>query len=208
MNEIKNKTMIDSTGHYTKPLIFNQGLIVTRTFAPREYIKKDGKKSDAWLPEIRICEANEYSPVKISGRNIIAKSPAKIVELFFTPDYNGKKSNEKDNIISKFEKAFIPEEKNEIGDILVYKYNSTGRYDSLLTPGQISYSDVDNRDITLHGPQNELEKMIIFSASNLPSINYDLTFSAPCCATGNKKCLFKISKEEISFLAKKVVEEF
>lgn len=208
MNEIKNKTMIDSTGHYTKPLIFNQGLIVTRTFAPREYIKKDGKKSDAWLPEIRICEANKDSPVKVRGRVIIAKSPAKIVELFFMPDYNGKKSNEIDNIIYKFEKAFIPEEKNEIGDILVYKHNSTGRYDSLPTPGQIVYSDVDKRDIALHGSQNELEKMILFSASNFPSINYDLAFNSPCCAAGHKKCLFKISKEEISLLAKKVAEEF
>ena len=207
MDEIKNKTMINSTGHYTKPLIFNQGLIVTRTFAPREYIKKDGKKSDAWLPEIRICEANKDSPIKIRGRSIIAKSPAKIVELLFTPNYNGKKEKT-DNIIYKFEKAFIPEEKNEIGDILVYKHKSTGRYDSLLTPGQITYSDVDNRDITLHGLQNELEKMIILSASNFPSITYDLTFIAPCCTTGNKKCLFKISKEEISLLAKKVAEEF
>ncbi len=205
MKEIPNERFVEK-GMYVNPLTFRNGLIVARAFPPRGYIKKLGKEGDAWLPEIIICEAKENAPVKITGRGIVAKSPAQFYVLQFNPNWN-EKENKNKNMIYRFYNSFIPQEIEEIGDIAVIKHKITGHYDGYNTPGEIFYSGISNRDITLHGSKSDLENMIMLASSNLPSKSYDLKFSAPCCANSDKYYKIKIDNSEISNFAKKVANE-
>jgi hypothetical protein len=205
MKEILNERFVKE-GMYVNPLTIDNGLIVARTFSPRGYLNKKGEDESAWLPDIIICEANKNAPVKATGRGIIAKSPAKSYGLQFNPSWNEKERKGK-QIIYTFEKAFIPEEKDEIGDILVQMYNSTKLYDSYIPSGMIIYSGIDNRNITLHGQINDLENMIIITSTNLPKRSYALEFSAPCCANSDKKYTIQISNEDLNKFAKIAVKK-
>jgi hypothetical protein len=205
MKEIPNERFVQE-GMYVNPLTLKSGILVAKTYSPRGYINKEGGDENAWLPDIILCEASKDAPIEVRGRAIIAKSPANHFELIFTPSWNKKEKN-KEGFVYLFKNAFIPEEKEGVGNIIVCKYDLSGRNDGNIVSGSISYSGVDCRDITLRGKKNELENMLIVAASNFSSKNYALKFSAPCCATSDKEYKIEISNEEINKFAKAAIDK-
>lgn len=203
MQEITNKEMIKGNGFYSNPLVFNKGFVVIRAYGPREYIAKDNKKSDAWLPDIMVFSPTENSLVSVEGAFIVAKSPTKISCFYFNPSWN--KQNNSKEIIFTFKNSF-KKANNDLGNLAVKYFNLTSYGDKNITPGSIPYTGIGNRDITLYGSKNELEKMLSLAVQKFPNRSDNLKFSAPCCATSNEEYSIEIKKEDAKKCIAKITE--
>jgi hypothetical protein len=186
-------------GKENNPVIRTRGLVLARTFSTRLYTNIRGEKEVASLPEIIICQASKEAPIIISGNGIIAKSPSPAYALQFNPVW-GKKYEKGMEVIYKFENAFIPEEKDDTGDIAVYKQKITGRYDEKDIPGEIGFSSIKERDTTLCGQDGELEMILGAITDSFPSKLYDIRH--PTLVDKNKYYKIIISDEEMQKFVK------
>lgn len=201
MKKLENSSFVrDSL--YVNPLTYNTGLVVARTFSPRTYLF-DGKDESAWLPEIIICKPAEKESVKVTGNSLIAKSPSRVYFIQFNPFFN--EEEKKGNSIFDFEEGFIRDENDQIGiigNISADFYDATGHFDSNIVKGLIPYSGINNRNITFHGEKSELEEMLKIVSNNFPQREYDLVFSKPSCANGDKIYNIKLDDKEIDKFVK------
>ena len=194
---------------------FSNGYVVAHLFSPRGYLKEDGKtEGDAWLSELMVLKP-EHSPVNVQIYSfILAKSPARVFVLAFEPSWKGVFVSK--NPIFTFRGGFIPDTNypdESRGDLVVGLYDFTGENDNNnLHPGAFPYSSDLNRRIILHGAKKDLENMLLSTINKPIKGEYDLEFTAPCCANGKKKYTFemldidiidfvKIASYEISKLA-------
>jgi hypothetical protein len=187
----------------TNSIVRSDGLVVARTFSPREYTNKKGENKHALLPEIIICKASKDAPIEINTMGIIAKSPSPAYALQFNPMW-GEEYEKGKEIIYKFGNAFIPEEEDEIGNIAVIKHNLTGIYDNKAISGKIICSGVENRDITLRGKMDELENMIIVASSYIPKKDSDLRNDIHYDKSMKKYYNINISNEDVEKFAKSI----
>lgn len=200
----------DSLPERYKEIEFNNGHIVMRHFSPRGYTKQNGEKADAWLPEIAVIKIDEKAPARISIHDVIAPRPSQIYEIFFTPSWNkNEEYHHRLTFICRFPKAFIPDknDKNQtIGDIVVFGINLTEECSkNNMNPGRVDYSADVNRDHLYHvlGP---LGGMLRHCASDPVKNSYELTFSAPVCATGKLQYLLRITDEEAAEFEKNALK--
>jgi hypothetical protein len=202
MQEVLNG-LFSRESAYNNQVIRTRGLVLARIFCPREYTNKRGEKECSVLPEIIICEATKEAPIIISGSGIIAKGPAPAYILQFNPMWG--KKYEKGEVMYKFENAFIPEEADEVGNIVVIKHNLTGRCDEKDIPGEIGFSSIKERDTTLYGQDNELESILRAITDTLPSKLYDIRH--PALVDKNKYYKIKISDEETEKFAQYIARK-
>jgi hypothetical protein len=189
-------------GKENSPVTRTRGLVVARTFTTRRYTNKRGERESACLPEIVLCKATKEAPIRINGKGIIAKGPAPAYILQFNPMWEEKYEKGME-VIYRFENAFIPEEKEDIGNIAVYRHNLTGLCDNRDIPGQISFTSIKERDTTLCGQDKELEMILGTITDSFPSRLYDI--KNDILVDKNKHYKIKISDEEMEKFVKDIV---
>jgi len=186
-------------GKENNPVIRTRGLVVARTFSPRLYINIRGEGEIASLPEIILCKASKDAPIIINGMGIIAKGPAPAYALQFNPMW-GERYEKRENVIYGFKDAFIPEEKEETGNLVVIKHDLTGRCDDKNIAGEIGFSSIRERDTTLCGQDEELEMMIRAVGDSFPSKLYDIRH--PALVEKNKYYKISITDKEMQKFVK------
>lgn len=222
---IDNKSMVDEkTGCYVEARTFRDGVLVARTFSPRNYLKRNGSEGNAWLPTISIYQPTTTAIVKVAGDAIYSNKSVRTHRLSLTPT-SGEKADasERSNEIFVFTNAFVTGE--DVADLAVLEYfkpptvsdieedakHELGKVVTEITKkgshtyryGDDAYSGIHYRDVTIHGPLSSLDELLGLTFTGLLRHSYDLTYTEHG-ASSDKLYFITLDTKEVKELVKNV----